>query len=421
MASSPPPAGANVSVGTLTAPAGAADADTAPRTVRDELATPYTFARWQQDLHELAEGADTGFNALAALGMRWYPGRVYAIGARPGHGKTGFMLEAIVRYLEQHRNRSAAFLSWEEPLADIVARLLLRTDAKHTIGTSGFSSAQYAPIPLADVYAWGRNPKSVTEETGKRLMAAGVEVERLLERLRLVDGDEIGSDARTVFADVAAWSRELRDRHVAGDAKSLPLGLVAVDYFQKLRGEDARSRQVELQRVSDVVRRFAKGYDLTGESSDDERNERRDATLAVPVLIGAQITRGGEESSDRIREADDLLNDAAVLIRLTKETDAGGIADFEYTWGKEDTAALRLSVPKHRGGGTKPDTYAKIRWLPARHSIAEKAVTEPDGDGRVKWYRLDESGEAPSNGNGSSARGTSRKGGGTPARDLLED
>lgn len=347
-----------------------------PSKVHKALSTPYTLERWGEDLRHLADGIPTGFDALEAVGMRWLPGKLYGIAARPGGGKTAFLLEACLRYLEANPDRHALFLSWEEPVAEVVLRLVLREDARQTTRSDG--RAFSGSVLFRDtVRRFGRNPSvALYGDTGARLAKATAHLDQTLERLHLVDGDALGHDIRAVLENVADWMR---------DAGTPALGLVAVDYFQKLRGPgDGRgfTRQAELQLVADYLRRFAKGARLPENGDTDAP----DPAHAVPVLVGAQVTRGQGEhpSGDSIREADDLLNDAAGVLALSWERTGGDDTDEERT--------LRLSVPKNRDGRARPDEVARIPWRPARSFLATHALA--DSGGRITWQRIETTPEA---------------------------
>jgi replicative DNA helicase len=350
--------------------------------VREALSTPYTLKRWGEDLRHLADGIPTGFDALEAVRLRWLPGKLYGIAARPGGGKTAFLLEACLRYLEANPDKHALFLSWEEPVAEVVLRLVLREDARQTTPNDG--KAFNGPVIFREtVRSFGRDPNGPLfgPDTGTRLATATKRLEGTLSRLHVVDGDALGHDIRAVLHEVAEWMR---------DAGTPRLGLVAVDYFQKLRGPgDGRffSRQAELQLVADYLRRFAKGARLPANGDTDAP----DPAHAVPVLVGAQVTRGQGEhpSGDSIREADDLLNDAAGVLALSWERTGGDDADEERT--------LRLSVPKNRDGRARPDEVARIPWRPARGFLATHALA--DSGGRITWQRI-ETAKAEGNGKG---------------------
>lgn len=331
------------------------------RAIRDELAQSYSMERWYEELRALDEGSPTYFDALDDLGLRWLPGKVYAVIARPGGGKTGFLLESAVRYLEQNPHKTALVLSWEEPLTEIISRLLLRYDAKLTRKGASFGDPV---IWRNSVRNYGRG-KSTPHEITPRLDDARGELERILPRLKLIDGDAVGRDAVIVLHEVAEWMRT---------DGAPPIGLVAVDYFQKLRASGFHAnRQSELQTVSDLLRRFAKGATFSGDA------DVHDSAYAVPVLIGAQVTREADElehpTGSRIRESDDLLNDAAGVIALSWEKHNTVASDDELR-------SLRVSVPKNRDGRTVTDEVARLPWHPARYWLAPEFLR--DG-GKVRW------------------------------------
>lgn len=348
------------------------DANARPASpLKAALHAPYDLERWSQDLRRLGAGAPTGFDALEDVGMRWVAGKLYAVVARPGGGKTGFMLEAAARALEADPNAQAVFLSWEEPLAELVVRLFLRADAlNEQRARKGFG---LRPIPRPVVRAWGCG-ELVDPETRARLEAVRGDVADLLERLLLIDGDTLGRDVHPVLRHVGAWMRREQKRPA----------LVVVDYFQKLRGGGFYpTTQAELKAVADALRRFAKGELIAAVGEEDNAPTSGEDGWAVPVLVGAQVNRADladtHPSGDNIREADDLLNDAAAVVALSY-IEAG------------ENRTLRLSVPKHRDGRARRDTVASLSWDPARAWLDRAA--HKDG-GRVAWTSYKDAPDAP--------------------------
>lgn len=344
------------------------------------LTTPYTLDRWRADLRQMAAGIPTGFDALEEVGLHWHPGRVYGVIARPGDGKTAFLLEAVLRFLEAHPEETALFLSWEEPVSDVVSRLVLREDSLHARNRRGDGFGE-AVLFRSTVRHYARGD-DVGDYWRGRLERAEETLAPKLARLRLVDGDELGRGIGLVLRSVAQLTREAQR-----------FGLVAVDYFQKLRAGDLyHSRQVELQAVSDMVRRFAKGADLA--SGDTGAADRIDPAFAVPVLMAAQVTRGGGPHPDgeSIREADDLLNDVSAILALSRETVPTGD-------DQDESRHLRLSVPKNRGGRARDDV-ARYRWHPARDWFALGAERTED---RIRW-EMPPKPEAPGRRNGDTPR-----------------
>jgi hypothetical protein len=280
------------------------------------------------------------------------------------------LLEACVRFLETNADAHAVFLSWEVPLADVVLRLILRADAHRTL----VNGDRPDPLPLEAVRAYGRG-EPVAPKYERRLAEALEDVGPLLTRLRLVDGDAVGRNVLSMLREVATWMRE---------ADAPTVGLVAVDYFQKLSGPpggNVFSRQNELRAVSDLLRRFAKGARLT---TDSEHGDVLEKAYEVPVLVGAQVNRNdagansstGHPTGDNIRESDDLLQDASTVLSLSWED----LANPDNT--REQVRYLRVSVPKHRGGASAADV-ARVEWRPARMWISARC--KRDAGGRVTW------------------------------------
>jgi hypothetical protein len=364
-------------------------APTPAEAARLALESPYTLRRWGEELRQLSDGVPTGFDALDELGMRWLPGKLTAIIARPGGGKTGLLLEATLRFLENNPTKTALFLSWEEPLADLFARLVLRMDAAKTRDSGSFSGP---PIFSGTVRGFGRDPNAGDVGTfAARLATATRALEVLLPRLRLVDGDELGRDTRAVFSEAAAWMRSEAEKEDGAQ-----VGLVAVDYFQKLRAGVGFSRQTELQDVADTLRRFAKGASLA--TIDDGGPDTMDKRYAVPVLVGAQVNRSAlveaHPTGDQIREADDLLNDSAAVIALSWEVTSSATAG-------DESRTLRLSVPKHRNG-RNTEKVAGYAWHPARHWLDTGALRDASS-GAITWRQPPKK-EEPGEGRGTAKR-----------------
>ena len=186
---------------------------------RAALETPYTLAQWRADLVDMGAGLPTGFDVLEELRMQWVPATITAVIARPGGGKTAFMLEACARFLEENTHAHALFLSWEEPIAELVSRLLLRADARRAVPANG--ETWLPPLHLDTVRQYARG-ELVPPVYRARLAAAEPAVADLLTRLHLVDGDEVGREVHATLREVGAWMREPGAPHI---------GLVAVDSF----------------------------------------------------------------------------------------------------------------------------------------------------------------------------------------------
>lgn len=281
------------------------------------------------------EGIATGFDALDRLGVQWRAGCVSAVVGRPGSGKTTFLVNAACNVLENDTSSTVVFVTYEEDRKAIADRFINCICARFGVATSAVEL-------LAHIRDAGTD---APEAHNPELTSVIARLNGILARLTVVDGDRLGNDSVSVLNTLAEMMRS--------SSNSAPT-LVVLDYFQKLRvGESARSssRQQELQLVSDNIRRFSKG----------EYSGILDTRFECAVLVGAQVTRDGNEHprADRIREADDLLNDASTVLCISKSEGAG-----------RDSAILRVTVDKHRHGETSRGKTSEISWDLARGDLA---------------------------------------------------
>ncbi len=277
------------------------------------LFLPYTLEHARRDALAAGEGFPTGFAFLEENDFRWRPGKVYVVAGRPGDGKTCLLLELLMRNVEARASRledargPAVFVTYEESLRDVYLRLVLRERGRIVNRTADARLEQRA--------RWLARGDSGSASLDKELTAAAATVDNYMRRglLVIVDGDQEGRDALQLLAGLEGSAR------TTGKVPSL----VVVDYYQKVRTTEAMrnaTRQEQLQDVADRLRRFAKG------ESQDAGNPTR-AELAVPVLVAAQVNREPLTSKDQhpelhhIREADDLANDAAGVLTISRQTD----------------------------------------------------------------------------------------------------
>src|SRR5690606_28081469 len=75
-------------------------------------------------------GLPTGFHKLDALTSGWQPSDVSIIGARPGMGKTAFVL-SMARNIAIDANKSVAFFSLEMSSVELITRLISK-EIRHT-------------------------------------------------------------------------------------------------------------------------------------------------------------------------------------------------------------------------------------------------------------------------------------------------
>jgi len=299
------------------------------------------------------EGIETGLEAFKTKDIRLPRGALTVICARPGKGKTSLML-TLARNLSG--SSSVLFYSYEEAVYRLAVKLALGILGPNT--------------PKASGEAWravceairGKSPAGLPPNDPRR-EALGSMCRKLLAIL-----------GRSLFfyegpSSIAALVSAIRRERARMGEK---LEAVFIDYCQLIPSggpSESYSRQTELAGVSAALRDLAKETGLA-------------------VILGAQITRGnkkGEELS--IREADDILNDANLVLRLdpVKETEGAPATVMPYCVG----------VEKNRDGATGTILELAFRGR-CRHfidpgTLAGEELKEYD-EGREKAL------EKPSNG-----------------------
>jgi replicative DNA helicase len=265
-----------------------------------------------EDLQKSGEGFSTGFEFLDRMSFYLVPGKLYAVAARPGSGKTALLLELLLRHAEiragfrdqpedfapiDAENRApAVFVSYEEPRSELYVRLLLRVVAEQSDGPPSWWTEKTPGRWWARKWLAG-TLKVAKAEVSTTFAKAAEYLDGLISdgHMALVDGDRDGGDIDLLLAALVRGAA----------AKGGPPSLVLVDYYQKIRPPEstrASSRQLQLQEVADRLRRFAKG-----EYAADQQG----AAWAVPVVTGAQVNRtasaqgkedGDPPDLDQIRE-----------------------------------------------------------------------------------------------------------------------
>lgn len=127
----------------------------------------------------------------------------------------------------------------------------------------------------------------------------------------------------TIF-DIRARARRMAAQH--------KLGLVVVDYMQKVRAQPAESRQIEISIVSSQLKSMAK-------------------ELKVPVIAAAQLNRAVEGREDKrpqlsdLRESGAIEQDADVVMLLYRD-------EYYHPDNEERRGICEVNVAKNRTGPT---------------------------------------------------------------------
>jgi replicative DNA helicase len=242
------------------------------------------------------QGITTGWSDLDQLFTRLRPGQLIIVGARPGMGKSVFMIN-LATHVRHKLGQPVLFASLEMTRDEIAMRMIA------AMGRVNLHLLQRGELSDQD---WIR----ASEASAK-----------LAEYDDLIIDDNPG----TTIAHLSAAVRRMR-------RNGMPPALIVVDYLQLMSsGKRAESRQLEVSEMSRGLKKLA------GE-------------FGVPVVVGSQLNRESEKRADRrpmtsdLRESGGLENDADVIMLLHRED--------VYHQETPRAGELDVMVTKHRQGPT---------------------------------------------------------------------
>lgn len=260
----------------------------------------------EQDDNALHTGVPTGFAGIDKMLRRLGRGLVYVIGGRPGMGKSAFTCQLGTNIASF--GYSVVEISLEMPRDQVVMRKLSQC------AKVDFGKLKGKELDLA---AWDR-----VLIQGERLRKIPLAVEYLV--------------APTVSL-IRSCVRQARARIERVHGKR-PLGLISIDYVQKMNGElrKGENREQEISRLSQEIGWLAGEFDC-------------------PVVLVAQLNRGPEQEADKrprlkhLRDSGSLEQDAyAVLFPFRpnyyQQQNANEV--------DEKPEECTLIVAKHRNGRT---------------------------------------------------------------------
>lgn len=260
-------------------------------------------------------GIPTGFTRLDRQCSGMHPGDLYIIAARPGMGKTSFVLNVALNVASARAQRpptngddvfeapaevpgyGVLFCSLEMPKEQLAARLL----------------ASEAQVDMSNI----RSGRMSREDWSKMTEAAS-----RLARLPLWLDD---TPALTLL-DLRAKIRRLQAELTRGETaqRAQGLGLVCIDYLQLMQGRrDAGSREQEISELSRGLKQLAK--------------EMRLPVIALSQLNRAVETRATKDKRPQLsdlRESGAIEQDADTIMFIYreeyyfKESEAKGVAEI---------------------------------------------------------------------------------------------
>jgi len=274
-------------------------------------------------------GSPTGFDRYDRLTAGLHPGDLTIVAARPGMGKTAWVLRVAVRVAAGTPDENI------EPAGVLVASLEM---PREQVGSR--MACSEGKVDVGKVRAGGLNPSDFDRIIGasKRIGAsplwiddqAGISVLQLRARARRIQSELARKPVLGLNGEVRTDKGGSPLRH--------RLGLVVVDYLQLMSGAGDSREQV----ISGISR------DLKGLAKE----------LCIPVIAISQLNRSCESRDDKRPQLSDLRESGAI------EQDADNIVfifrDDYYTKGNSQEPNLaELIVAKQRNG---PTGVAKVRF-----------------------------------------------------------
>ena len=258
-----------------------------------------------QELQKLKEhkdgltGVPTGFSSLDRMTSGWQNSDLVIIAARPGMGKTAFVVSAL-RNAAVDFKRPVAIFSLEMASVQLVNRMI---SAEAELEGEKIRKGQ-----LAD-FEW----QQLVHKTN-RLSSAPIFID--------------DTPALSIL-ELRAKCRRLKAEH--------NIELIIIDYLQLMRGDSAGNREQEIASISRALKGIAK-------------------ELEVPVLALSQLSRGVEtrggdkrpQLSD-LRESGSIEQDADIVMFLYRPEYYKITVDEE---GMPTQGMAEVIIAKHRNGST---------------------------------------------------------------------
>ncbi len=275
---------------------------------------------------EIVTGLPTGFSQLDIYTTGFHESDLIVLAARPGMGKSSFMLSIAMNLAINHQKPVAIF-SLEMSKEQLVMRML----------------SSEAEVPLQNIRSG-----MLTDEELKRLVSAG---------FRIASAEIYIDDTPSLTTtDLRIKARKLK--------KEKDVQLIAVDYLQLLRPSRGRSsRQEEVAEISRSLKALAK-------------------ELSVPVLALAQLSRQVEQRGDKrpqladLRESGQIEQDADIIIFLHRPD------YYKKNPLPEEQGIVEIIIAKQRQGptGTVKAAFIKeyAKFSPISQPIGDTPEFEED-------------------------------------------
>ena len=231
-------------------------------------------------------GISTGFHDLDNKTLGLCPGQLIIVAARPGMGKSAFMLN-IATNVALKSNKAVAYFSLEMSKSELTSRILA---AESMVNSQSIRSGKIEP-----------------DDWNKLTNASG-----LLGPSNIILDDSVGYTP----SELRARCRKLK--------MEFDIGLVVIDYLQLMNAgnKNSSSRQQDISEISRSLKMLAK-------------------ELEIPIIAASQLSRAPEQRSEDhrpvlsdLRESGSIEQDADIVMFIyredmyNKETDKKNVAEI---------------------------------------------------------------------------------------------
>ncbi|GAB3902121.1 replicative DNA helicase [Larkinella knui] len=271
-----------------------ADMSTIMRQALDEL-------EQKKNMKDGLTGVPSGFSALDRLTSGWQRSELIILAARPGMGKTAFVVSAL-RNAAVDFGQAVAIFSLEMSSVQLVNRLI---SAEAEIDSEKIKKGNLAPHEWAQLHH---------------------KIQRLTEAPIFIDDTPALS-----ILELRAKCRRLKAQH--------DIQLVVIDYLQLMQGDSSGkmggNREQEIASISRAMKNLAKELNVP--------------VIALSQLSRAVETRGGDKKpqlSD-LRESGSIEQDADMVIFLYRPEYYGISADEQ---GNSVSGIGEVIIAKNRSG-----------------------------------------------------------------------
>lgn len=249
-------------------------------------------------------GLSTGYRDLDKFLAGWHPGDLTIIGARPGAGKTAFVLNACIKLAMRTDTRYAsAFFSLEMPSHQLANR----------------AACSYGQIDLTHL----RNGTMTNDDWRKMASAA----QQLYDAPIYIDDQPNLS--------IAEMRTKLRTIKLDCERKGIKLALAVVDYMQLMRPSvDAKKKNSRIAEIDEVVQEL----------------KNMSKMFEISIVALSQLSRTVETRDDKRPRMSDLRESGA--IEAAADNIIGLYRDDYYNDFSKDKGLIEAIILKQRNGPT---------------------------------------------------------------------